>query len=306
MRLTVLTCWGVMAALVVAVQGKAFAPPTFDIAAAYENYHNLWMSEARRNSVAPMSVNHQIARQWPRMRSAIRKAATPAPVAEKPPQAALAAVSETKKAAADQTTQEPAVATEQQTENQMPTEQPTPEPTTEMATTEMPMVTEAPQQPTTAGTSAPNKKASPQQQTSQQATALTPRRRRPTQRPTQMQTAFDNFFDIWNYERIRNSKPPVATPIPPLSRPFPNLRQTKQRKPMARPVDPPAQATAKTPASKAPVDTLTQKAPAAAVATITPDASNIMSLIDNWGGQGSGSPLVIILQQPGAAAPVMG
>ena len=236
-------------ALVVVVEGKPYHPPAFDIAAAYERYHQLWITEARRNAVAPLSISQQVARSRPGKQSAVTKVAPPAPVAEKPPQEQL--TSEKEKAMVDQRNQEQMV-TEQQTE--MMTEVQTqetvavePTPTESSVIEEM---TTVPTQETTQNTNQMMRSTKKQSSLQQQSLA-------PTARPaTNMKTAFDNFFTRWNSERVRNSIPPVATPIPPLSS-FYTMKTKLTKQPLAnKPVDPSAQGPAND--AKTIVDTLTQ------------------------------------------------
>ncbi|KAK8397895.1 hypothetical protein O3P69_004593 [Scylla paramamosain] len=284
MRLTVLTCWGVVAALVVAAQGKPFRSPAFDIARAYENYHHLWMSEARRNSVAPMSFSQQVARTWPQNKAAVARLAPPAPVAEKPPQEQAKAGTQAEKGKADQKVQQSATAEQQTTE--MTTEMATEMPTTEQTVQEE-MTTEMQTQKQTAQASADTraaKKPEPSQQRTQPATA----------RPTTMKSAFDTFFNRWNAERIRNSIPPVATPIPPLSSFYKQTLFAKEPV-TTMSVDRPAEAT------EATVDTLTQASASEVSATASAPSTDPVKLIkslaqsDSWSQQGN-APIIILLQ----------
>lgn len=256
-----LVCWAVVGTLV-AVEATAFNyfQPVHDIAAAYENYHQLWMAEAQRNSVAPMSPTQRIARPRPRMRLrkvAAAKKAEAAPVAaEKPVQEKAAA--ETEKMMAEENPQKPVVA-EKPTESQTAAAEPTPAATTEApvqtTTATEPVTTEqavqeeiTTQMPvedqTAAEARVASKQVAPEQVLSRPSSA------------TDMKNAFDSFFTRWNAERIRNSRPPVAMSIPEMRR---QLQLQEQRRLMAaQPVSSdPVDAPAATPAPEAPVDTLT-------------------------------------------------
>lgn len=292
MKLTVLTCWGVVAALVVAAQGKPFRPPAFDIARAYENYHNLWMSEARRNSVAPMSFGQQVARTWPQNKAAVARLTPSAPVAAKPAQEQTKAGTQMEKGKADENAKLSAAAEQQTTEmtTEMATEMPTTEPPTE-ATTGNPTQrqTQKQTQKQRAQTSADTraaKKPEPAQRRAQSAT--------PTARPTTMQSAFDTFFNRWNSERIRNSIPPVATPIPPLSSFYKQTLFAKEPV-TTKSVDRPAETT------EAAVDTLTQAAASEVSATAASPSTDAVELIkslaqsNNWNQQGN-APIIILMQ----------
>lgn len=253
--LQVLVCWAVVGTLVVAAEATAFryVQPVHDIAAAYENYHQLWMAEARRNSVAPMSPTQRIARPRPRMRLrkvAAAKKAEPSPAQEK-------AATETEKVMAEEKAQKPMVA-EKTTESQTAVEEQTPAATTELPvqtttaveqttteqviqeeiTTQMPMEDQTPAEARVA-----SKQVAPEQVLSRPSSA------------TEMKNAFDSFFTRWNAERIRNSRPPVAMTIPEMRR---QLQLQEQRRLAAqavssKPVDTPAAS----PAPEPLVDTLT-------------------------------------------------
>ncbi|MPC21606.1 uncharacterized protein LOC123504957 [Portunus trituberculatus] len=286
MKLTILTCWGVVAALVVAAQGKPFRSPAFDIARAYENYHNLWMSEARRNSVAPMSFGQQVARTWPQNKAAVARLAQSAPVAEKPPQEQAKAGTQAEKGKAGQNVQQSAT-TEQQT-TEMTTEMATEMPTTEQTIQEE-MTTEMQMQKQTAQANVETKaakKPEPSQPRRQPTT--------PTSRPATMRSAFDTFFNRWNAERIRNSIPPVATPIPPLSS-FYKQTLFANEPVTTKSVDRPAKAT------EATVDTLTQASASEVSATASAPSTDPVKLIkslaqsDSWRQQGN-APIIILLQ----------
>ncbi|XP_050712785.1 cell surface glycoprotein 1-like [Eriocheir sinensis] len=313
MRTTVLVCWAVVGTLVVAAEATAFryVQPVHDIAAAYENYHQLWMAEARRNSVAPMSPTQRIARPRPRMRLrkvAAAKKAEPSPVAaEKPAQEKAA--TETEKLMPEERAQKPMVA-EKTTETQTVVEEQTPAATTELpvqtttaveqttteqviqeeVTTQMPV-----EDQTAAEARVASKQVAPEQILSRPGS------------PTDMKNAFDSFFTRWNAERIRNSRPPVALTIPEMRR---ELQLQEQRRLAAQavssmPVDTPAA----TPAPEAPVDTLTKSAPAPPATPATASDAAASAAGNDWlslAQQQGASPLIIVLQHPGAGTPVLG
>lgn len=238
-----------------------YVQPVHDIAAAYENYHQLWMAEARRNSVAPMSPTQRLARTRARPGMRMRKVAAPkkadpTPVAaEKPAQEK--AVTEAEKPVAEENIQKP-VAAEKKTETQAVVEAKTAAPTTEQpiqtttvaepvtteqaiqeeVTTEMMMEDQAPAEARVA-----SKQVAPEQVLSRPSSAQ------------DMKTAFDSFFSRWNAERIRNSRPPVAQTIPEMRRQLQLQEQARLAAQAAasKPVETPAE----TPAPEAPVDTLT-------------------------------------------------
>lgn len=255
-----LACWAVVAAVVVAAEAKPFhhyAPQVHDIAAAYEAYHQLWMSEAQRNSVAPMSLVPRLSRPRPGMRKAAapKKAAPEAAAAEKPAQEKAAV--EAEKPMAEEGNPKPAVAekaveaqpaVEEQTTPVATTEQPVQTTTVVVTTTEeavQEVVTEMPMEDQTAAEArVSSKQVAPEQGLSRPTSA------------TSMKTAFDDFFTRWNAERIRNSRPPVAMTIPEMRRQL--LQQEQQRLAQEAAAAAPIDTTpAETPAPEPPVDILT-------------------------------------------------
>lgn len=230
----------------------SFVQPVHDIAAAYEAYHQLWMSEARRNAVAPMSPTSQLARPRAGMRkmAVLKKVTPPAVAVEKPAQEKAAEtgkiVAEEKSAVAEKTNESQAaveeqttvVTTEQTPQTTVAVEQTTTEQVNqEEVTTQMPM-----EDQTAAEARVASKQVAPEQ-------VLT----RPTS-ANDMKTAFDDFFTRWNAERIRNSRPPVAMSIPEMRRQLVLEQQSRlvEQPASSKPLDTPAE----TPAQEVSVDTL--------------------------------------------------